>query len=213
MRICSVEGCTKKHRRNGFCDRHSQMYKNHGRIIGNPERSSKELNEIEVRENGEARIVLYNLKSEPIGFAKIDSADVELIRGFKWRFSYQNYVVTGTGKTQITLGEVLLGVRTSIWEVIDHIDRDTTNYHRNNLRLASKSLNALNSKNRSDNVSGCKGVSYDRLRGKWVAHLKVDGVFILNKRFDTKEEAITARQKEIERIGLCVRSDFSSSTP
>lgn len=30
MRLCSVEGCEKKHRRNGYCDHHSARVRRHG---------------------------------------------------------------------------------------------------------------------------------------------------------------------------------------
>ena len=54
-----------------------------------------------------------------------------------------------------------------------------------NLRLASKSENAFNSKTRSDNTSGHRGVSFDAARNKWMVRL--DRKFI--GRYNSLDEA------------------------
>lgn len=77
-------------------------------------------------------------------------------------------------------------------EVIDHIDGDPSNNSIQNLRCASQKENTWNSRIRSNNTSGIKGVRYDKVRGKWSARLKAGGEFKLLKRFNTKEEAIEA---------------------
>ncbi len=52
---------------------------------------------------------------------------------------------------------------------IDHIDRQRANNSINNLRLASRTENNVNSKIYCTNTSGFKGVSWDRYAGKWRA--------------------------------------------
>lgn len=77
-------------------------------------------------------------------------------------------------------------------DTIDHINGDPSNNSIANLRVASQMQNVWNSNVRSDNTSGIKGVRFDASRGKWSARLKVNGKFVLLKRFDNKEEAVFA---------------------
>jgi len=70
---------------------------------------------------------------------------------------------------------------------IDHIDRDTTNNKLENLRLATRSINNLN--------KNSKGVTYDKTRKKWKAQLTINGKQVLNKRFDSYEEALSVYQE------------------
>lgn len=59
--------------------------------------------------------------------------------------------------------------------LVDHIDRDSTNDRWNNLRLATKSSNAWNSrKTRRTSSSGFIGVSKHHT-GKWSAKIRHDG--------------------------------------
>ncbi|WP_431014550.1 HNH endonuclease signature motif containing protein [Bradyrhizobium pachyrhizi] len=70
---------------------------------------------------------------------------------------------------------------------VDHIDGCRTNNAIANLRLATSSENIANSKLRSDNTSGFKGVC--RLGRKWRAKIAVRGRRISLGMFDTAEEA------------------------
>lgn len=78
--------------------------------------------------------------------------------------------------------------------VVDHSDQDPSNNKFSNLRIISKSGNALNSKTEIRNTSGHKGVSFVKRDGKWRAFIKIDGKFI-SKYCDSKEEAILHSEK------------------
>jgi hypothetical protein len=58
---------------------------------------------------------------------------------------------------------------------IDHINGDPSDNRITNLRPATSSQNKTNSRRRSDNNSGYKGVSFDRSRQKWQARISVAG--------------------------------------
>jgi hypothetical protein len=58
---------------------------------------------------------------------------------------------------------------------VDHIDRNKSNNKIENLRPASKSQNAINSKLRSTNKSGFCGVYWNKRKAKWHVRLKIDG--------------------------------------
>jgi HNH endonuclease/AP2 domain-containing protein len=75
---------------------------------------------------------------------------------------------------------------------IDHKDCDSTNDSWNNLRLASPSQNAANSRRRSDNSTGYKGVWYDTRRRNYVSEIKRNYKSFRLGAFDTPEEAHAA---------------------
>lgn len=58
---------------------------------------------------------------------------------------------------------------------IDHIDGDSLNNRRCNLRLCTHAQNLRNSKRRKDNISGFRGISLNRRSHKWQATITVDG--------------------------------------
>lgn len=72
---------------------------------------------------------------------------------------------------------------------IDHIDGDGLNNRRSNLRLATRSQNFQNSRIRSTNTSGYKGVHWDKHAHKWRARIVLDGYNKNLGLFDNREEA------------------------
>lgn len=75
---------------------------------------------------------------------------------------------------------------------IDHADHNGLNNQKHNLRRCSVSQNGANvSKNRSDNVSGIRGVSWNSARQKW--HVSCGNKYV--GRFASKEEAALAYDK------------------
>lgn len=81
----------------------------------------------------------------------------------------------------------------------DHIDRDGLNNQRENLRHANKSINAFNSKVRTDNSSGHKGVSWNKREQKWRAYI-YNGTEKHLGYFDNLDDAIKARKEAEKRL-------------
>lgn len=75
-------------------------------------------------------------------------------------------------------------------EQIDHVDGNTLNNTRENLRVANHTQNMRNSKKRKNNTSGYKGVNY--FDGRWRAQIQVDKQRITIGMYDTPEEAYQA---------------------
>lgn len=80
-------------------------------------------------------------------------------------------------------------------EMVDHIDRDKTNNHIDNLRAATKTINAINTGINNNNTSGTKGVYFNKRDNVWFAAIKVNYKQIHLGQFKNKEDAITARKK------------------
>ena len=80
-------------------------------------------------------------------------------------------------------------------EVIDHIDRNGLNNKRENLRLATSSLNNRNSRGCSKS-SQYKGVSWAKSKNKWIANIGHEGKVINIGSFTCEKEAALAYNKK-----------------
>ena len=60
-------------------------------------------------------------------------------------------------------------------KVVDHIDGNTLNNQRSNLRTCTQGENMRNQKISSRNTSGIKGVSWSKNRERWLACIKGNG--------------------------------------
>lgn len=84
--------------------------------------------------------------------------------------------------------------------IVDHADHDTTNNRIENLRAADKVGNAYNSKIRSDNTSGVKGVTWSKAAQKWqaVIHVNKTSVYLgLFEDIQSASQAINAKRHEL----------------
>jgi len=83
--------------------------------------------------------------------------------------------------------------------IIDHINRDKTDNKLSNLRVCSKSENAANSKRRSDNTSGFKGVFFNKNLGVWTAKVQKNGRIFYVGSFNSASDAAAAYQSNAQR--------------
>jgi hypothetical protein len=112
--------------------------------------------------------------------AVIDAADAPLVGAFNWHLRVTGRLVyasrndrSGGRNAKVQLHRFLLPPPDGM--IIDHIDGDGLNNRRANLRLATNTTNAQNTRRRIDNTSGFKGVSWHPGERKWLAKIKVFG--------------------------------------
>lgn len=77
---------------------------------------------------------------------------------------------------------------------IDHINGDTHDCRLDNLRICTKSQNAMNRKRGINNTSGVVGVNWNKASGKWRAELHRGGQRLFYQAFDNYEDAVNARR-------------------
>lgn len=85
--------------------------------------------------------------------------------------------------------ERLLGRALSRHELVDHINHDTLDNRRENLRLADNSQNHGNQRLTSRNTSGHKGIFWEADRRKWRTTIRYRGLAIIIGRFEERQEA------------------------
>ena len=78
-------------------------------------------------------------------------------------------------------------------EIVDHIDRDKSNNKIENLRAATKSQNNVNSRIKSNNKSGVKGVYFCKSTNMWRARISFNGKTNEIGRFNDLQRAKEAR--------------------
>ncbi len=136
--------------------------------------------------------------------AMVDDKDVSEL---KWYYGGNGYAVRknrGEGMTYLHrwVMERKIGRSLKPTEHVDHISGVLLDCTRTNLRIATRSENMANSKIRTDNKTGVRGVTLDGRNGHYLAQVYVGGKKIHLGAYKTIEEASKARRdKEIEMYG------------
>jgi hypothetical protein len=127
----------------------------------------------------------------------IDAADAGWANQWTWRLDSKGYAKRGQRVDgvylNIYLHRELLGLpRIADTRGVDHIDRNTLNCRRTNLRILTQAGNMQNQGSRRGATSNERGVCWDRRYGKWVAVLQVGGRQTWLGRFVDERDAIEA---------------------
>lgn len=95
------------------------------------------------------------------------------------------------------------------WPLVDHINGNTLDNRRANLRLATTSQNLANIGLSAHNASGYKGVNFYKQTGRWRAYIASDKGRKWLGYFNTAEEAALAYDHAArERWGEFARTNF-----
>lgn len=113
-------------------------------------------------------------------FQLIDGEDVPLLYEHKWsivKLGNHKYLRTTSkvnGRSRL-LHELLMNTPTKM--SVDHINHNTLDNRRSNLRICTHLENLHNAKRHKDNKSGYKGIWLDKngKKKKWVARIRVNG--------------------------------------
>lgn len=81
---------------------------------------------------------------------------------------------------------------------VDHVDSNKSNNKIGNLRWATVSENAVNSRMPTTNTSGVKGVSWDKRASKWGVYICINGKQTNLGYFTSLEEATEVRRKSAQ---------------
>lgn len=138
--------------------------------------------------------ILYN---NTIVSAYVDVEDVSKCQSKSWRVSKKRnkfYAVSGSKKNgMIYLHQFIFGKPKEIGLEIDHIDGNSLNNRKANLRYLPRSENARLTSVRIDNEIGIRGVSYNKKGKVYQSDFIYDHKRFFFKNWKTIEEAIWCR--------------------
>jgi hypothetical protein len=137
----------------------------------------------------------------------VDAEDSYKLSQFSWNF---NRAGTGyamsRGKKGVLMHRFILDAPKGV--SVDHINGNTLDNRKINLRLCSHAENMANRKLHKNNTSGYKGVYFDKATSKWCAEIKKNGVKIRIGRYQSILEAALAYEDKARQLfGLFYRSE------
>lgn len=147
-------------------------------------------------------------------YAIVDDEDHGWISRYKWQFGGGGYPMRGVNlgnRNFITVYMHRLIMRAGPSEQVDHIDGNTLDNRRSNLRRASHTQNARNSVKRRSraHTSRFKGVCWVKSQGRWRAYITVDRRRIhLGRYFDEEQAARAYDRAAVEHFGEFARLNF-----
>ncbi len=132
--------------------------------------------------------------------AIVDSDDYEYLNQWKWCYNSHGYAVrarskykdepTSSGGCTIKMHNVIM----PDGKIVDHINRNSLDNRRINLRYVTHSQNMWNRSKHVNNTSGFVGVSFHKSSGKWQTSIQAYGKRKHLGKFDTPEEASSVYQ-------------------
>ena len=147
--------------------------------------------------------------------ALVDDADYDLLNACRWHVTITDgmpYAVRSVVGEQtysriwLHMGRVILDCGAG--EIADHINGDTLDNRRANLRIATPAQNAQNSRRKSSNTSGHKGVSWSAEKQQWRAEIMAFGKRTFLGRYDCLESAAHAYRTAAAQLhGEFARTD------
>ena len=129
-----------------------------------------------------------------------DLEDYDKIKDYCWNLTKDGYVggYSLKEKKNVLMHRLLLNVFDN--KIVDHINHKKNDNRKINIRIVTSSQNLMNTKMFANNTSGCKGVTWDKSRNKWMAHIKLNGKNKNLGRFANFEDAVRARKNAEEQL-------------
>jgi hypothetical protein len=196
--ICYKEGNSKqivfiKKINTLCCKKHMHQYEIYGKFLDINPRTIQDKNEI-ILYFDYAEIILYNTKSEEIARTIIDIEFIDKVKNIKWCFD-GIYCIGDTNNGGILLHRFILNLRDNDKNFVDHINRNSLDNRKNNLRLCNNEENSRNAKISKNNTTGIIGISFSKERKKYEAKINVKYKTINLGRYVDIKDAIIARLK------------------
>jgi hypothetical protein len=135
-------------------------------------------------------------------FAKIDNEDLDLVSEHEWHASPDNtnspksyYAYTnikrGEKRGRVSMSRLIMGLKYKDGKEVDHVNHETLDNQKANLRICTKAQNRLNRKT-APHSSKFKGVSWYSKYNKWASRINKDGRTIFLGYFD--KEILAAKE-------------------
>ena len=195
-KICPVCGKLHTNPSSDMCYKHYLQIEKYGKIMCSNSRTVFDKNEVRILDTyGE--VDTYDQFGNVLKTFKFDIEDLPTIYAHKWQCVIKGkniksyYLITTEHKQRIYFHRLILG--NPIGE-IDHINIDSTDNRKSNLRVSNRHQQVCNTRKR-ESASLYKGVykSVSRFPACWHAELQANGKRYYSNWYKTEAEAIFAR--------------------
>lgn len=182
--------------RGTLCRKHATQLQQYGKFLDSNPRSKYDPNEIILHKNY-AEIVTYNINNEPLHKFKIDLEDINRVSLYKW---HSTKPAKSTQLIYLVSNDVgyyhryIMDAKPG--QMIDHINLNTFDNRKSNLRFANQTVQNHNQHCRENTRFDIKGIDQhsDINRTKrFMARFAIKGKTYRSPWFITYEEAVFAR--------------------
>lgn len=165
------------------CYRNEQIHK--ANYIGN---------KYEIKDD---HVIGYTTKGEKF---YIDKEDLNKIKPYTWSINDNGYLRANIKGKNIRMHRFILDlVDYDKNLIIDHINHNTYDNRKINLRIATSTQNTCNTSLRRNNKSGVTGVSWDNRCKKWEAKISIKKKYTHIGYFENFDDAVKARKEAEEK--------------
>lgn len=145
--------------------------------------------------------------------AIVDDDDYEKISSMKWSATWRPkmgkfYAVGSLAKygKRVYMHREIMGLTIGDGLLVDHIDHNTLDNRKANLRIVNNSQNMMNhGKIQKNNTSGCRGVHFEKRTNQYRVQVWAGGKPIWGGRHDTFESA----KLSYERLAKLHHAEFT----
>ena len=139
-------------------------------------------------------VVGFTQKGEPF---YIDKEDFSKVKDYCWWFRKEYLQGKDNGK-RILLHRLIMNCPDD--KVVDHINHNTADNRKSNLRIVSRSQNSMNRVKRKDNRSGVTGVYFSEKEQCWAASITKEQKTVTLGFYQNFDMAVKARKNAEEKI-------------
>lgn len=166
-------GCLKAEQSSNTLTAFNKQNKGHGKI--------NKITKFNISDDGQYAFA-YTSNTNHVFY--IDCDDVALCDMYTWSENDQGYIVSRINDSIARLHRLLLNCDDN--KEVDHINHNTFDNRKCNLRMVSRSQNSMN--------KNSKGVCFDKSKQKYMAYIGYDSKHHFLGYFDTEDEAMLARK-------------------
>ena len=139
----------------------------------------------------------------------IDADDYDKVKDYCWCISKGRkweYAMTRIKNETVLLHRFIMNLQSDM--VVDHINGNTLDNRKSNLRICTNQQNCFNHAVSCNNSSGYTGVTWHRLANKWQVHIRFNKKTLYLGLFENIDDAVAVRkQAEKQYFGEYARGE------
>ncbi len=184
---CLVEWCNSKPEKRGYCGKHRAQLRRHGEIL---EYTIYEKNKI-ISSGEFSEVLIRNKQQEVVAKAIIDTEDIPKVENIKWAYHARDNRARNA-RLRIEMSRLIMGAGPGT--VVDHINGNSLDNRKSNLRICTQAENSLNKRYQGRGTSRFRGVYWSEKRAKWIVQVWLNKKRKYIGQFNSLKDAIASRR-------------------